>query len=220
MSDKLHSLIAKMRDELKLSISESINETLNTRFAILESMVRDTAVTTETTHSQVTKNDMLHLKDELWGLIALPGQLSFESNPQVEIKELARELKADWLIVQASAWGVPLEGINFIDKYFEKEFVLIDTGKAQAFIAYIEGKPVASAGLLLHDDYGYLVGAATAPSYRGQGVYRSLLRTRLDILNKKNLPAVIHCVSNTSAPICLKLGFEKVCQINSFESVM
>jgi len=69
MSDKLHGVIVKMRDELKSSLSEFINETLNTRFAILESKVRDTVVSQETSPSQVTKNDMLNLKDELVNII-------------------------------------------------------------------------------------------------------------------------------------------------------
>lgn len=159
----------------------------------------------------------LTLKDRLWGLFAHPDQIQLSPNPDVEIKELNMDLKKDWLVVQAIAWNVPPEGISFIDKNFHQEFDLIEKGKAKAFLAYYKGKPVASAGLLLQANYGYLVGAATAPAARKLGVYRSLMKRRLDYLESKKLPAVIHCIWNTSAPICLKLGFEKICEINSFE---
>ncbi len=159
----------------------------------------------------------LALKDRLYGLIANPRSLQIEGATDVEVKELSPDMKSDWLQVQAEAWNVPPQGISFIDRNFRKEFELIEQGKSKAYIAYYQGRPVASAGLLLHKDYGYLVGAATAPAYRKKGVYRSLMKKRVDLLRALDVAAVIHCVWNTSAPICLKLGFEKVCEINSFE---
>jgi len=101
MSDKLHGVIVKMRDELKSSLSEFINETLNTRFAILESKVRDTVVSAETSPSQVTKNDMLHLKDELVNIILSMNkrdtgvnQALFEPKPTIS-NNLIIERKVD-----------------------------------------------------------------------------------------------------------------------------
>jgi predicted acetyltransferase len=61
------------------------------------------------------------------------------------------------------------------------------------------------------------VGAAVDPEVRRQGIYHTLLAHRLREIKRRELPAVIHCLENTSAPICLKLGFEKVCEIYSFE---
>jgi N-acetylglutamate synthase-like GNAT family acetyltransferase len=58
---------------------------------------------------------------------------------------------------------------------------------------------------------------AVNPDARKQGIYRTLLAYRLELIKKENLPAIIHCLETTSAPICLKLGFEKICEIYGFE---
>lgn len=159
----------------------------------------------------------LESKQTSFGLIADPKELEIEASPEVEVRELTRALKPDWLTVQAEAWGVRPEGVEFIDRTFEKEFAFIERGEVRAYIAYVEGKPVASASLLFLPGYGYLAGGATAPAYRGRGVYRSLVKARLETLRERGLPAVIHAVSTTSAPICLRLGFRKVCELRSYE---
>jgi len=156
----------------------------------------------------------------LFGLIAPARSLTIEPNPEVTVRELVPELKEDWLRVQSSAWSVPPAGIEFLNQNFEREFESLKQDKQKFFLAYFDGKPVASAGLLFQQDYGYLVGAATESAYRGKGVYRSLLQKRIELLNARELPAVIHGIWNTSAPICLRLGFEKVCEIHSFEPVV
>ena len=85
------------------------------------------------------------------------------------------------------------------------------------FIAYYNQKPVASAAVRILTDYAFLVGAAVNLEERKKGIYSTLLSHRLDIIKNLNLPAIIHCLENTSAPICLKLGFEKICEIESYE---
>jgi hypothetical protein len=62
MSDKLHSIISKMRDELKMNISNLVTELLDTRFAVLESMIRDT---TSDDTLYVTKNYLANFKNEI-----------------------------------------------------------------------------------------------------------------------------------------------------------
>lgn len=162
------------------------------------------------------KDNGLQLKDLLFGVIALPGHIELPENLNVNIRPLSPELKEDWITIQRNAWKVPQQGLDYIRKNFENESQRIDKNNI-AYLAYVDGVPVASAGLLIHKDYVFLVGAATAPDYRGKGVYKALLRERILKANELNLPVVNHCVSNTSAPICLKLGFEKVCEIKSYE---
>mgnify|MGYP005697085609 CR=1 FL=1 len=158
----------------------------------------------------------LVLKDELYGLISMPNQLDINHNSDVIVRELSLDMKKDWLIVQATAWRVPEKGIEYIDKFFEKELELMK-GKSKSYIAYIDDVPVASASTIFFENYAYLVGAATAPEYRGRGIYKSLLKRRISEIDELNIPTVIHCVKDTSAPICLKLGFEKVSEIKSYE---
>lgn len=175
------------------------------------------APTTRPSHlnTLLEKHGMTH-KETLFGLVAGPGQLSIPTNNKVVIEELHLNNLEDWLQVQASAWQVPPPGIEYIRR---QQTEVLKSGKSQYcnYVAYLDKTPVASAALRFFDDYALLLGAAVNPTHRGQGVYRSLLAHRLDIIGKRSLPIVNHCLSHTSAPICLKLGFEKVCEIYSFE---
>lgn len=158
----------------------------------------------------------LKKKDTLYGLYADPGALKIPVHPEVEVRELSLDTLEDWLKVQATAWKVPSPGIDHLRKK-NSEVLKANQSLYQNYIAYYQGEPVASAGLRFFSDYAFLVGAAVNPNFQRHGIYRTLLAYRLDIIGKRNLPAVIHCLEQTSAPICLKLGFEKICEIYSFE---
>jgi hypothetical protein len=160
----------------------------------------------------------LALKETLYGLIAEPGQLSFPVNPHVKVEALRLENLEDWLQVQATAWNVPPPGITYIRNSMTESLKQNDQA-GRNFLAYLEGKPVASAAFRYFSGYAFLQGGAVNPDARRQGVYRSLLAHRLELVGKAGLPAVVHCLENTSAPICLKLGFEKICEIQSYEPV-
>ena len=89
MSDKLHCIISKMRDELKTNISNLVTELLDTRFAVLESMIRDT--TSEET-LYVTKNYLANFKNEITASIRsqleevhtkAPLVMEFSSSPSI-----------------------------------------------------------------------------------------------------------------------------------------
>lgn len=166
--------------------------------------------------SSILLQHNLEKKETLYGLYADPNNLTFPKNPEVEIKLLNLSTLEDWLIVQTSAWGVPAQGIEYLRKQMENT-LKVNVQDNLDFIAYYNQKPVASAALRIYDGFALLVGGAVTPAERKKGIYRSLLSYRLDIIKNLNLPAIIHCLENTSAPICLKLGFEKICEIYSFE---
>lgn len=96
----------------------------------------------------------------------------------------------------------------------------LQKGPYENYIAYLNDEPVGSAGLRYYSDYAYLVGAVVLPRFRKKGIYKSLLAHRVQLIKKKGLAIVNHCLENTSAPICLKLGFEKVVKIESFENAI
>ena len=159
----------------------------------------------------------LHHKETLFGLIAEPSALTIPINPNVHIESLNSDTLEDWLTVQQTAWNVPPPGIAHLREK-RKEALANNDRTYLNFIAYVENQPVASAAVRFFTHYAFLMGAAVKTDYSGQGVYRSLLSHRLNIIQTKGLPAVIHCLEHTSAPICMKLGFEKICEIQSFET--
>jgi GNAT superfamily N-acetyltransferase len=168
--------------------------------------------------SSILVKHKMQPSETLYGLYADPNVIQIPNNPNVEIKLLDLSTLEDWLSVQASAWGTPSQGIEYLRKQI-KEAIEANTKKGLSFIAYLDNRPVASAGVRIFDNYALLAGAAVNPDLRGKGIYRSLLAYRLEIIKRENLPAIIHCLESTSAPICLKLGFEKICEIHGYESI-
>lgn len=88
-------------------------------------------------------------------------------------------------------------------------------GRASVYLAYVQetAEPVGYAASILLPDQPIvlLYCAATLESYRGRGVYTSLVACRLaDACLAGAQAAVIQAVRQTSAPILQKLGFNEL----------
>ena len=158
----------------------------------------------------------MYRKERLFGLIAAAGQVQIESPADVRVEPVTLENLEDWLLVQAHAWNVPPPGIAFQRRAMATALASRES-PYENYLAYFDDEAVGSAALRLSTEYVYLMGGAVKESHRRRGIYRALTAHRLQRLAGLGLPAVVHCLEHTSAPICLKLGFEKICQIDSFE---
>jgi predicted GNAT family acetyltransferase len=86
------------------------------------------------------------------------------------------------------------------------------------YLAYVEDSddPVSIATMFYMPNMPIvaLQGAATLPDYRGRGIYTSLMAKRLQDARADGMQvAIMQGDVKTSAPICMKLGFEKVCDM-------
>lgn len=86
------------------------------------------------------------------------------------------------------------------------------------WLAYIDGRPVATAGAINSPCGLYLSGAATHPDARGHGCYRALIRARWDEAVRLGTPALVVHAQETSRPILESVGFERVCTLYELES--
>jgi len=94
-----------------------------------------------------------------------------------------------------------------------------DPIRRRAYLAYLEDipEPVAYASMIFLPGQPIVVlyCAATLEAYRGRGVYTSLVSRRLaDAYADGARAAVIQAVRDTSAPICQKLGFVELCNMD------
>jgi GNAT superfamily N-acetyltransferase len=98
----------------------------------------------------------------------------------------------------------------------EERFALERAGHApRAYLAFVDGDPVASAQVLLERDCpaGLLIGGAVLPPFRGRGAYRALVRARWDDAAAAGFPALCVQAGAMSRPILERLGFEPVAEI-------
>jgi GNAT superfamily N-acetyltransferase len=156
------------------------------------------------------------LNDQLEGLYAEPGNLNIEVHPEVKVSLVTLENLEDWMSVQEHAWKIPEPGLRFMRA--EMQQVLSNSERrSNDYIAYLHGQPVGAGRVSFYRDYAFLTGAAVRPEARLKGVYRTLLDARVREIQARGVNSiVIHCLKDTSAPICMKLGFEKVCEIQSY----
>jgi predicted N-acetyltransferase YhbS len=85
------------------------------------------------------------------------------------------------------------------------------------FVARLDGRVVGSTSYAPMKRAGFLQGAAVLEEYRGRGIYKQMIRERLERLRGAGCElAVITARTSTSAPICARLGFDRVCSIEVY----
>ena len=85
------------------------------------------------------------------------------------------------------------------------------------WLAYVDGRAVASAAAMAGPRGLYLAGGSTLPDARGRGCYRALVRARWDYAVSLGTPALVVHAQETSRPILERCGFTRVCTIYELE---
>jgi ribosomal protein S18 acetylase RimI-like enzyme len=100
----------------------------------------------------------------------------------------------------------------------KKHILLAEGSPFNPFLAKINNEPVGVSGYVMKSGYGYLIGAAVRPDFQKRGIYKALIKARLDDLQKKNVKiAVTQARESTSAPILERLGFETMFSAEIFK---
>jgi GNAT superfamily N-acetyltransferase len=86
------------------------------------------------------------------------------------------------------------------------------------WLAFLDGRAVASALAIACSAGLFLGGAATHPEARGRGCYRALIRARWDEAVRLGTPALVVHAQETSRPILESVGFERICTMYELES--
>ncbi len=93
----------------------------------------------------------------------------------VEVREVNDDATFDQLLdLNERAFG---ERSEWVDRSLRPE-IKANPGQVRAFVAYVGGKPAASAWIKIYSRIGYLFGGGTVPELRGRGAYRSLVAAR------------------------------------------
>ena len=150
------------------------------------------------------------MKDLLFGFCVMPNEmLDLNIDDSLEVHPMISENFEDWLTVQKYGWDVSQK---IIENFRENKNFTIDRNR-NTFISYKNNKPGGAASYVQKKDYAFMLGGAVIPEFRNMGMYRALINERFRSLRSTQTPAIFHCVSNTSAPILMKLGFKKICEI-------
>ncbi|MGZ3693565.1 MAG: GNAT family N-acetyltransferase [Bdellovibrionota bacterium] len=156
------------------------------------------------------------LEHEAFGL-ALPTSHAIRTkiSPKVSVEKVDLTNLDDFL--RASRDGqVPSPSYR---SYFE--FIMEkQQNQLEVFLSRVDGEP-AGTGILYHlGDAANFVSGFVRPKFRGLGAYQALVKFRLETLRERNIPyAVVLSKSKTSAPILMRNGFAKVCEMRTLELI-
>lgn len=129
-------------------------------------------------------------------------------NADLEIVEVTDEATARIGLTLAHPNGAPEELEAMVRERLD--YLRRPTRRGGYLVAFLAGIPVANAGYRYSGDGSavYLTGAGTVETYRGRGVYQSIVAHRTRAAADRGCRfAVIRARRDTSLPILLKRGF-------------
>lgn len=124
-----------------------------------------------------------------------------EAEAAVSVRPVVtREDVAAFQRVNAAAWGYPPPSEDDVDR------ATADLRRGYVLGCW-DGEPVGVAGYTLEGDVARFWGAAVVPSARGRGVYRAMVRARLDDAADQGATLALVHAQPTSSPVLQRVGF-------------
>lgn len=105
----------------------------------------------------------------------IENDLGFSLNPKIKTRIIEPGEETLWAQTAADGWSTEAPGLS--DFIFDMGQII--SHSSLAFLAELDGKPIAAGGFFIKDDCALLAGASTVPEGRRQGAQLALLDARL-----------------------------------------
>lgn len=172
--------------------------------------------------SQATPAD-LPSRLEAFGLVPdefapVLGSLVLDHEPQGTLAHEVRVVETfdDYVTameIDMQGWGHDERDRERRRANYEKAWQSVQEQGAVHYLSYLRGKPVGQARAFFLDRAVLLLGGATLPEVRGQGVYVSLVHARWRDAVARGTPALVVQAGPLSRPILERLGFRTLGEI-------
>lgn len=103
-------------------------------------------------------------------------QLASPRNDKVQARLMREGEEELWARTAAKGWS---ELTEFADTILELSYITAKRTGGLSFLAELDGQPIATGAMFIHDGVALLAGASTIPEGRKQGAQLSLLESRL-----------------------------------------
>jgi hypothetical protein len=151
---------------------------------------------------------------ELAGMALTDMEMPVTASPDVSIRQIGRADLDLASRVLAPALDIPLDAARITN---EAEMLCQESGGGRMYLAFLGEAPAAFASsiYLAESSIVVLFCAATLEAYSGRGIYRSLIARRLADARQDGMrSAVVQAVRTSSAPICARLGFFEMANLD------
>lgn len=153
---------------------------------------------------------------EMGGLYCEVDKFDIKMPEGITVEELCEANLEEYADTVTEGWGQIRKEAAKVKGEISRDFHSGNM-RYRAFLSRYRGEPASTGILLTLKDGGYLAGGSTRPTMRGKGAYAGLVRHRVRLLREMKVPyCFIAARKDTSAPICLKLGFQSGCECKSF----
>lgn len=165
------------------------------------------------------QRDGLSLLTGYSGLVSVDLAAPIASPDDVEVQEVGIESIDDVDRIKAASFGWPLAAAHWID-----ELLLKGIGnRVRMYLARRKGEAAWGAfGQCWHAPHAPIVilgGGGVSPEARGQGLFRALVKRRVDDAREAGMKAAtMQSMDKTSAPIMRRLGFNEYCHMDMWTS--
>lgn len=109
--------------------------------------------------------------------LPLPAQQELTINPEITVTRATPDQFELWLETSCHGFSDSPDPDPILRKILIPNFA---AEHAHCYLAWIEGKPVATGAIYLHAGVAELGGASTLPAYRRRGAQTTLIRRRLE----------------------------------------
>lgn len=123
-------------------------------------------------------------------------QLASPRNEKVRARLMREGEEELWAQTAAKGWS---ELTEFADMILELSYITAKRRIGHSFLAELDGQPIATGALLIHDGVALLAGASTIPEGRNQGAQLALLESRLRHAAEKGCDIAMMCAAPGSA---------------------
>ena len=146
-----------------------------------------------------------------------PG-IKIDTDPSIRVSELSVDKPDAAVEIMATGFNMTLEASRSLHEIMA---LSANELRTRIYLAYLAGvdRAVACGYVTRFPDrpIALLCGGATLQEYRGRGAYKALLARRLrDIVRDGVNTVIVLADQRTSAPICAKVGFAKVCELQMY----
>jgi GNAT superfamily N-acetyltransferase len=128
--------------------------------------------------------------------IRLGTEQASPGNKRIRVRAIGQEEGALWAETTAQGWSDFPELTEYLKQMGP---MVVRREDSISFLAELDGKPIASATLCLHDGVALLAGACTIPDARRQGAQRTLLEGRLRLAAEQSCDIAMMCAAPGSA---------------------
>ncbi len=138
----------------------------------------------------------IELTSVMFRPISRDAHLTISRNEKVRVR-LAQEHEQEvWAQTSAKGWS---EFTEFAEMILELAQLSAKRPIALSFLAELEGQPIATGAMTIHDGVALMAGASTIPEARKQGAQLALLESRLNYAAEQGCDIAMICALPGSA---------------------